>query len=404
MSAAGRAAAVVAVAVVVVSRAAQGQDSIVPEGYQQDLRPKTPNGDPLKVGVSMKINGISEVNLEQMSILFEVYLRVSWRDTRLVFPHSSVNASSDASKSSSNTQQEKTSMTVSPALLKKVWVPDVFIRGTRSLDTFTFLQKFQGVTISSDSTVFTSVMMQLKLVCSMSFYMYPFDVQRCTVHIKSYIYQLHELALEWMLPGLSTDDDLKRQLAGYDFSVKILNGTTCSCNKCVPETSPCLRVHLVLRRHSFIHVMSSYVPSGLFVVVGWTSFFWPAEVVPGRTVLVITSLLTITSMYTGIRQTSPTTSYVKALDVWMLMCILLTTVPLLQYALILSWRKTSDNSVTKVVPGKSAVSTRISATEIYETRKRKAELVGRVGLPVCFLLFNLAYWPSYLTPSLQALD
>lgn len=36
------------------------------------------------------------------------------------------------------------------------------------------------------------------------------------------------------------------------------------------------------------------------------------------------------------RQTSPTTSYVKALDVWMLMCILFTTLPLLQYALILS--------------------------------------------------------------------
>ncbi|XP_045114845.1 gamma-aminobutyric acid receptor subunit beta-like isoform X2 [Portunus trituberculatus] len=97
--------------------------------------------------------------------------------------------------------------------------------------------------------------------------------------------------------------------------------------------------------------MSSFVPSLLFVVVGWTSFFWPAEVVVGRNGLVITSLLTIASMYTGIRQTSPTTSYVKALDVWMLMCILLTTVPLLQYTLILSWRKTSDSSVTKVVPG-----------------------------------------------------
>ncbi|XP_045114835.1 glutamate-gated chloride channel alpha-like [Portunus trituberculatus] len=375
-------------------------------GYQQDLRPRAPNGDPLKVGVSMKINGISEVNLEQMSILFEVYLRVSWRDTRLVFPHSILKASSDAPKGLSNTQ-EKTSMTVSPALLKKC-LSTVAGVGAEAfallLDTFTFLQKFQGVTISSDSTVYTSVMMQLKLVCSMSFYMYPFDVQRCTVFIKSYIYQLHELALDWMPPGLSTDEDLKRQLASYDFSVRSLNGTTCSCTKCVPETSPCLRVHLVLRRHSFIHVMSSYVPSGLFVVVGWTSFFWPAEVVPGRTVLVITSLLTITSMYTGIRQTSPTTSYVKALDVWMLMCILLTTVPLLQYALILSWRKTSDSSVKKVVPGKSAAPSGMSATEIYETRKRKAEMVGRVGLPVCFLLFNLAYWPSYLTPSLYALD
>ncbi|MPC82492.1 hypothetical protein E2C01_077163 [Portunus trituberculatus] len=45
----------------------------------------------------------------------------------------------------------------SASLLFQVWVPEVLLRGTRSLDTFTFLQKFQGVTISSDSTVYTSV-------------------------------------------------------------------------------------------------------------------------------------------------------------------------------------------------------------------------------------------------------
>ncbi|XP_050690862.1 glycine receptor subunit alpha-2-like [Eriocheir sinensis] len=300
-------------------------------------------------------------------------------------------------------------MTVSPDLLKKVWVPDVFIRGTRSIDTFSLLQKFQGVIISSDFTIFTSLMMQLKLVCSMSFQMYPFDVQRCTMYVKSYTYTVNELRLHWMPPGLSTDDDLKQQLAGYDFSVKALNGTTCPCPKCVPNVSPCLRVYLVLRRHSFIHVLGSYVPSGLFVLVGWTSFFWPAEVVPGRTVLVITSLLTITSMYTGIRQTSPTTSYVKAIDVWMLMCILLTTLPLLQYALILSWRK-KMNEVNVITPKKPSVTPVVSAksnpmdfasVSVYEVRKRRAELVGRVGLPVCFLLFNLAYWPTFLIPSLQ---
>ncbi|KAG0713221.1 Glycine receptor subunit alpha-2 [Chionoecetes opilio] len=290
-------------------------------------------------------------------------------------------------------------------ILPQVWVPDVFIRGTRSIDTFELLQKFQGVVVSSDLSVFTSIMMQLKLVCSMSFQMYPFDVQRCTIELNSYGYQLEDLRFYWMPPGLNTDADVKKQLAGYDFSVKSVNGTTCSCTDCFPAMSACLRVRLVLRRHSFIHVMSSYVPSGLFVLVGWTSFFWPPEVVPGRTVLVITSLLTITSMYTGIRQTSPTTSYVKALDVWMLMCILFTTLPLLQYALILSWRRKFDEvSVTKVVPGQNGASSEITAASVYETRKRRAELVGRVGLPLCFLLFNFAYWPTYLNSSLQPID
>lgn len=49
-----------------------------------------------------------------------------------------------------------------------------------------------------------------------------------------------------------------------------------------------------------LHLLTTYVPSSLFVAVSWASFFWPPEVIPGRTVLIITSLLTVVSMYAAI--------------------------------------------------------------------------------------------------------
>ena len=53
-------------------------------------------------------------------LLIEMYFRVAWKDPRLIFPQSSVNASSDASEGSFTTQQKKTTISVLPNFLKKV--------------------------------------------------------------------------------------------------------------------------------------------------------------------------------------------------------------------------------------------------------------------------------------------
>ncbi|MPC22058.1 hypothetical protein E2C01_015063 [Portunus trituberculatus] len=123
--------------------------------------------------------------------------------------------------------------------------------------------------------------------------------------------------------GLNTDEDLKLQLIGYDFSARSLNGTTCSSTKCVcpvyavkwTVNQLTVRSPRVLRdavvslrpsgalppqlhpRHEFLRALWALRGGGLDFI------FWPAEVLSGRTALVITSLLTITIMYTGIRST-----------------------------------------------------------------------------------------------------
>lgn len=65
---------------------------------------------------------------------------------------------------------------------------------------------------------------------------------------------------------------------------------------------------------------------------------------------------------------------------------------------------TTSSNLNASVLQQKAVSPGVSATTVYETRKQRAEFVGRVGLPVCFLLFNLAYWPTYLSSSLHPFE
>ena len=49
------------------------------------------------------------------------------------------------------------------------------------------------------------------------------------------------------------------------------------------------------------HLTQTYFPSIVFVIVAWVSFFVPSDVVPGRMVLCVTTLLTLTSMFNSVR-------------------------------------------------------------------------------------------------------
>ena len=64
---------------------------------------------------------------------------------------------------------------------------------------------------------------------------------------------------------------------------------------------PVLGLKIKLERHIMYHLTLTYIPSIIFVVVAWISFLVPSDVVPGRMVLCVTTLLTLTSMFNSVR-------------------------------------------------------------------------------------------------------
>ena len=84
-----------------------------------------------------------------------------------------------------------------------------------------------------------------------------------------------------------------------------IRGQTCLTfvNQCriTGKTYPGLGIKLNLKRHLGYHLTQTYVPSILFVFTAWISFFVPSDVVPGRMVICVTTLLTLTSMFSSVR-------------------------------------------------------------------------------------------------------
>ena len=73
----------------------------------------------------------------------------------------------------------------------------------------------------------------------------------------------------------------------------------------------CLAAKFNLFRSIGFHLVQSYIPTILFVIVSWVSFWMDVEHVPGRVALGVTTLLTISSKSAGLSSESPQVSYVK---------------------------------------------------------------------------------------------
>jgi len=125
-------------------------------------------------------------------------------------------------------------------------------------------------------------------------------------------------------------------------------------------------MQLVLERKITYHLFRTYLPSGLFVVIGWFSLFIPLDHVPGRVWLSIssviffkrkahltyicnpskfqvtmgmTTLLTLAAMFGAIATTTPRVSYSSKLDVWMVFCVIYVFGTLLEFTLLIFLQK-----------------------------------------------------------------
>lgn len=111
-------------------------------------------------------------------------------------------------------------------------------------------------------------------------------------------------------------------------------GQPLSCGFCRTGAFPCLEIRFVLRRDIGYFLIQVYVPSVLIVILSWVSFWINVEASPARVSLGLLTVLTTTTMSGGARASLPRVSYIKALDVWMIVCLVFVFASLIEYAVV----------------------------------------------------------------------
>ena len=106
------------------------------------------------------------------------------------------------------------------------------------------------------------------------------------------------------------------------------------CNIFVTGAFPCLEIRFVLRRDIGFFLIQVYIPSILIVILSWVAFWINIDAIPARVSLGLLTVLTMTTQSSGARSSLPRVSYIKAIDVWMSMCLIFVFVSLLEFAVV----------------------------------------------------------------------
>ncbi|XP_078582086.1 gamma-aminobutyric acid receptor subunit beta-1-like [Branchiostoma floridae x Branchiostoma japonicum] len=225
-----------------------------------------------------------------------------------------------------------TTLSLDGRLAENLWLPDTFISNSKE----SFLHKVtvdnRLIQLYPNGTILYGIRITTKAECYMDLKKYPMDSQNCSLEFESYGYRTDDIIFHWKAGNSSVHglDTLKLQqfiVGGYYAHDGLLRDH---------ESGVYSRIKLsfILHRQAFYFIFQTYIPSILLVVLSWVSFWINPEAVPARVALGITTVLTMTTLMSGAQAQMPKISYIKAIDVYLVMCFLFTFFALVEYAAV----------------------------------------------------------------------
>ncbi|KAA3680720.1 uncharacterized protein DEA37_0002114 [Paragonimus westermani] len=116
-------------------------------------------------------------------------------------------------------------------------------------------------------------------------------------------------------------------IAEIDVTDCTINGTTST------GTYSCLLLTLTLQRLVSSYLVTTYIPEVLIVMVSWLGFWIDVRVVPARITLGLFTLLGLLTEGSSVSAKLPRVTYLKAIDVWLNVCILFVIGALVEFAI-----------------------------------------------------------------------
>jgi gamma-aminobutyric acid receptor subunit beta len=285
------------------------------DGYDIRLRPQF-GGEPLYIEMELSLASFDSISEVNMDYTITIYLNQYWKDERLAF-----------------SQNHSDCMTLTGDFAEKIWVPDTFFANDKHSFLHDVTEKNKMVRLHGDGYIAYGMRFTTTLACMMDLHYYPLDVQNCTVEIESYGYPMQDVIMKWK------GDNPRRAVHGVNeveipqFTV-VEYRTVSTVEKLATGSYQRLSLSFKLERNIGYFIFQTYLPSILIVMLSWVSFWINHEATSARVALGITTVLTMTTISTGVRSSLPRISYVKAIDIYLVMCFVFVFAALLEYAAV----------------------------------------------------------------------
>ncbi|KAI4545691.1 hypothetical protein MG293_005957 [Ovis ammon polii] len=267
------------------------------------------------------------------------------------------------------------SLDLDPSMLDSIWKPDLFFANEKGANFHDVTTDNKLLRISKNGKVLYSIRLTLTLSCPMDLKNFPMDVQTCTMQLESFGYTMNDLIFEWLSDG----------------PVQVAEGLT------LPQ--------FILKEEKELGYCTKHYNTDIFVKYVNCKF--------------------------------NRVSYVKAIDIWMAVCLLFVFAALLEYAAVnfvsrqhkefLRLRRrqkrqnkeedvtresrfnfsgygmghclqVKDGTAVKATPANQLPQPPKDADAIkkkFVDRAKRIDTISRAAFPLAFLIFNIFYWITY---------
>ncbi|XP_067663258.1 glycine receptor subunit alpha-2-like isoform X2 [Haliotis asinina] len=314
--------------------------------YDPRIPPDYERDEPTNVTLQIHVLSFDSINEGSMDYSINIYLREKWTDSRLAFMN----------------YTKSDWLELDTRMLDHVWVPDVYFQNEKKASFHNVTVPNRLIHLYRNGTVNYSLRLSMTLSCHMFLDRYPMDSQSCPIIIQSYTYTTDNVVFSW----------------------SPFNPITTNTNMELPQFN--------FQKYEIVECQDIYENIGA---------------VPARISLGVLTVLTMTTQSSGAQSSLPRVSYVKAIDVWMSICLFFVFTALLEYAYVNVQTRRAHNhperyrNITKSADTSKSQPPENDRETVTMVRKsyiaaRQLDKFSRWIFPLMFILFNILYWCVYL--------
>ncbi|KJH48434.1 Cation transporter family protein [Dictyocaulus viviparus] len=362
---------------------------------------RIPEDEGMTVYVEIWIQAITSIDELTNDFEMDIYITEKWLDPALNFE---------------NLSPCKGNLSLSHQVLDRLWTPNSCFVNSKIAQIHESPFRSVFLMLFPNGTVMVNYRVRVKGPCSLDLSNFPLDLQTCGLIYESFNYNNQEVRMRW-----SNIEEPVRPMAQIvlpDFDLFKITANR------IEEPYPAgmwdeLHIMIMFERRFIWFFMQAYLPTYLTIFISWVSFALGPRAIPARTMLGVNALLAMIFQFGNIMRNLPRVSYIKAIDVWMLVSMTFIFCSLLELAIVgykvRDEHKLSGRGVTKKAkslsegaprgnsfyekrfmfpPGCSATN---SVTKSYTSwPPEKIDSISSIIFPLSFFVFNIVYWSYYI--------
>ena len=288
--------------------------------------------------------------------------------------------------------------------LEDLWVPDLEIYGLRSFDTTSVLKPMASLKINKGKVLRYVVRVRTALSCQMDFHLYPFDSHECVFRAGSF-YQHQDVVK--CTSNFGHDPEHQRNLE-YKIIITNLSSHEKTFEYIGVNWAYC-GFKILLERTLTQILFQVCFTSALLVIVTWVSFILNPNNVPGRMGLLVTAFLTLINIFIGVRNSSPPSSGLNAISIFLVVCIGNVFAAFLEYAcvLIIFGQGVASRQLGTAHPDQLRIDSTEESEAITDRNKSNIQSCGKklannvidfislILFPTTFAIFFAIYFKLY---------